>query len=47
MSSEAYPETSAEWVRHRQEITHLYLAEGKLLKEVQQIMQTRHGFKAT
>ena len=47
MSGEAYPETPAEWETHRQEITNLYLAEGKTLREVKQIMQARHGFKAT
>lgn len=47
MSGEAYPKTPAEWESHRQAITHLYLTEGKPLKEVQQIMQARHGFKAT
>lgn len=47
MSGEAYPKTPAEWEIHRQEITHLYLAEGKTLREVKQIMQARHGFKAT
>jgi hypothetical protein len=34
MSGKAYPETAAEWERHRQEITHLYLADSKPLKEV-------------
>jgi hypothetical protein len=47
LSREAYPDTPAEWERHRQEISHLYLAEDKPLGEVQQIMQARHGFKAT
>ena len=47
MTGGAYPKEAADWDRHRNLITRLYLDEDRPLKEVQQIMQSQFRFKAT
>ncbi|KAK8044618.1 hypothetical protein PG993_004642 [Apiospora rasikravindrae] len=39
--------SQADWDRHRPLISHLYIEEGKPLKEVMDILEKDHGFKAT
>ncbi|KAK7943654.1 uncharacterized protein PG986_012767 [Apiospora aurea] len=39
--------SQADWDRHRPLISHLYIEEGKPLKEVIDILERDHGFKAT
>lgn len=36
-----------EWVKHKETILVLYKDQGKTLKEVMEIMEIRHGFKAS
>jgi hypothetical protein len=47
MPGEAYATTEEEWNRHRDDIARLYLTENRPLKEVQQIMEAKCGFRAT
>jgi hypothetical protein len=41
------PPTSEQWESKKDAIKHLYIDEGLKLSEVLQIMEARHGFKAT
>lgn len=41
------PKTSQEWEAKRSIITKLYLEDGLKLKDVQTVLETQHGFKAT
>lgn len=38
--------TEAQWQTHREVITRLYLRERKKVKEIMEIMEERHGFRA-
>lgn len=37
----------SDWEEHRAEITKLHRDEGKTVKEIEKVMQQRHGFRAT
>lgn len=41
------PRNAEEWNQHRETITRLYSRMNLPMREVQQIMERKHGFKAT